>query len=176
MILRRSKFVNSISISLIFCFCSFAQAQQLNNSDFWQNVRFGGGLGIGISNNAFNVSLAPSGIYQVSESFATGAGLNLNYTKFNNDKFLAYGGSFMNFFNPIPQIQLSAELEQWRVNRNQVDFGGNTAEINYWTTALFLGIGYTSRNVTVGLRYDVIYDEQRSIYIDPLMPFFRFYF
>ena len=82
----------------------------------------------------------------------------------------------MNFFNPIPQIQLSAELEQWRVNRNQVDFGGNTAEINYWTTALFLGIGYTSRNVTVGLRYDVIYDEQRSIYIDPLMPFFRFYF
>lgn len=145
-------------------------------SDFWNRVRFGGGIGLGFANNIFNASVSPSGIYQANENFATGVGLNFNYAKFNDDKFIAYGASFMNFYNPIPAIQLSAEMEQWRVSRRQSGLGGGTAGNNYWTSALFLGIGYSTRNVTVGLRYDVLYDDAKSIYIDPLMPFFRVYF
>lgn len=159
-----------------FSLTSFkAKAQQLAKSAFWENVRYGGGLGLGFTNGGFNLALAPSAIYQVSPELASGVGLNLNYTKFNESKFLAYGASFMNFYNPIPSIQLSAELEQWRVNASQ-NFAGSTLEDNYWSTALFLGIGFTTRNVTMGLRYDVLFDENRSIYIDPLMPFFRVYF
>ena len=168
-----------LTISLFFFTFFVTQvvhSQQAPKSAFWQNVRFGGGLGLGFTNGGFNLALSPSGIYQMNENFATGVGLNFNYTKFNEDKFIAYGGSFMNFFNPIPEIQLSAELEQWRVNASQEVPGGIDFEDNFWTTALFLGIGYTSRNVTVGVRYDVIYDEERSIYIDPLMPFIRVYF
>ncbi|MDT0605739.1 alpha-ketoglutarate decarboxylase [Croceitalea rosinachiae] len=172
---KSQSFLSIALLSLVFCSIQNVYSQQLSKSDFWQNVRFGGGLGLGFTNGGFNVALSPSGIYQVNENFATGLGLNFNYTKFNNDTFTAYGGSFMNFFNLIPQIQLSAELEQWRVNSN-IGLDGADISENYWTTALFLGIGYTSRNVTVGLRYDIIYDDERSIYIDPLMPFIRFYF
>jgi len=161
--------------SLFFCLVSFLHAQQSSKSDFWRNVQYGGGIGLGFSNNAFNASLSPSAIYQVSESFATGAGLNINYTSFNNNTLFAYGGSLLNFYNPIPQIQLSAELEQWRVNQSQNSFGDIQPNLNFWTTALFLGIGYRTRNVTIGLRYDIIDDDQ-SIYVDPLIPFVRFYF
>lgn len=173
--LKSQSFLVTSLLFIVFSNIQNSNSQQSIKSDFWQNVRFGGGVGLGFTNGGFNVALSPSGIYQVNENFATGAGLNFNYTKFNNNTFTAYGGSFMNFFNPIPQIQLSAELEQWRVNSNLGLDGADISE-NYWTTALFLGIGYTTRNVTVGLRYDVIYDEERSIYIDPLMPFVRFYF
>lgn len=175
MILKSRLILSLCLLSIIVFGTQNVRSQQLFKGDFWQNVRFGGGLGLGFTNGGFNLALAPSGIYQVNESFATGLGLNFNYTKFNNNTFTAYGGSFMNFFNPIPQIQLSAELEQWRVNSSLGLDGADISE-NYWTTALFLGIGYTSRNVTVGVRYDLIYDDERSIYIDPLMPFIRFYF
>jgi len=99
----------------------------------------------------------------------------LNYAEFNEDRFLAYGGSLISLYNPIPQLQLSAELEQLRINRTIRGFPEDIEE-NYWSPALFLGLGYTTRNVTVGLRYNVLYDERDSIYADGLLPFVRFYF
>ncbi len=169
-----------LGIKIMFCILLFnntgGYSQQMGTSDFWQNMRYGGGLGLGVSNNAFNISLAPSALYQVNNDFATGIGLNFNYSKFDDDRLIAYGGSLLNFFNPIPQIQLSAELEQWRVNQRIETLVAGSFEENYWFTALFLGIGYSSRNVTVGLRYDVLYDTENSIYIDPLIPFIRVYF
>jgi len=176
MVLKRTFLFHLILVFSLLCAMAQTQAQQLPQNDFWGNVRYGGGLGLGFTNGGFNLALAPSAIYQASPEFASGVGLNLNYTKFNDNRFLAYGASFMNFFNPIPSVQLSAELEQWRVNASQSVINGPDFEENYWTTALFLGIGFTTRNVTVGLRYDVLYDEARSIYIDPLMPFIRVYF
>ncbi|WP_350284887.1 alpha-ketoglutarate decarboxylase [uncultured Croceitalea sp.] len=168
--------IRQITLILTFCCVSIVNSQQLTNNNFWENVRYGGGIGLGFSNNAFTAAISPSAIYQVSNSFATGVGLNFNYTKFDNDKFIAYGAGLMNFYNPIPEIQLSTELEQWRINRTEEISRGSTFKDNYWSTALFLGLGYTTRNVTVGLRYDILYDEDDSIYVDPLMPFVRVFF
>ena len=39
-----------------------------------------------------------------------------DHTKFGDQNFLGYGGSLIQLFNPIPNLQLSAELEQWRIN------------------------------------------------------------
>ncbi len=144
-------------------------------SNFWSELRYGGEIGLGFTNGGFNASISPSAIYPVSNEFAAGVSLNFNYAKFNEDKFLAYGGSLLSLYNPIPQLQLSVELEQLRINRT---FSGFTEDIeeNYWSPALFLGLGYTTRNVTVGLRYNVLYDENDSIYADGLLPFVRFYF
>lgn len=142
---------------------------------FWENVRFGGGLGLGLNSGGFNASVSPSAIYQFNEQFATGVSLNFNYAKFNDDKRLAYGASAIALYNPIDIIQLSVEFEQLRVNlRDQV--GATTFEDNFWSPGLFLGIGYTQRNFTVGIRYDVLYDENRSIYLDAWLPFVRVYF
>ena len=154
---------------------AFSANSQTSPSNFWNDVRFGAGIGLGFSNGYFNGSIAPSAIYQVNEQFATGVSLNFNYAKFDDDRLLAYGGSVLALYNPIPFIQLSSEWEQLRVNRTYALDGGNL-EDNYWSPALFLGIGYSNRNVTFGLRYDVLYDDNKSIYTNALMPFIRLYF
>ena len=82
----------------------------------------------------------------------------------------------MTFFNPIPAIQLSGEFEEIYVNRKEEFRGETIFEEQYWVPALFFGVGFGNRNVTVGVRYDVLYDRDKSIYIDPWVPFVRFYF
>ncbi len=153
----------------------FSGTSQKISNDFWDNVRFGGGIGLGFSNNYFNGSISPSAIYQINEQVSSGVGLNFNYAKFDDDKLLAYGGSILTLYNPIPYIQISGEWEQLRINRTYALEGGNL-EDNYWSPALFLGLGYSNRNVTFGLRYDVLYDENKSIYANALTPFVRLYF
>lgn len=150
-----------------------AQNQNTKN-DFWNNVRFGGGLGLGFTNGGFNGFIAPSALYQFNAQFATGIGLNFNYSKFEDYKFLAYGGSVLSLYNPVRYIQLSAEFEQLRINRSFALDDANS-ESNYWSPALFLGVGYSNRNVTFGIRYDVLYGN-KSIYADAWMPFVRVYF
>lgn len=146
-----------------------------NKSDFWGNVRFGGSIGLGFTNNGFNGSIAPSAIYQFNDRFAAGSSLSFNYAKFNYNKFLAYGGSILSLYNPIPQLQFSSEYEQLRINRTLFT-GTIDVEENYWLPSLFLGVGYSTYNVTFGLRYDVLYNENKSIYANALMPFVRVYF
>ena len=169
--LKKILFTLFITLNIIY---SFAQ-NSTNNSDFWNNVRFGGGIGLGFTNNGFNGSISPSVIYQFNDQLALGTSLNFNYAKFSDDKFLAYGGSVLSLFNPIPQLQLSTEFEQLRINRTLYTQTVNI-EDNYWLPALFVGIGYSTPNVTFGLRYDLLYNHKKSIYGNALMPFVRVYF
>ncbi len=169
--------LRKVFLSLFFVLTGlscFAQTKTAQNA-FWANVRYGGGLGLGFGNETFNAAISPSAIYQANEQIALGVGLNFNYSKFRESKLLAYGGSLMTLYNPIRPIQLSAELEQLRINR-QFELDGSKLKDNYWSPALFLGVGYTNGNVTFGIRYDVLYDENKSVYADPFMPFVRVYF
>ncbi len=161
-------------LTLLCCTSSFAQYQG-GQSDFWSRVRYGGGLGLGFSNNSFTIAVSPSAIYQVSDQFATGLGLSFNYSEFEESKFTAFGGRVVTFFNPIPAAQLSAEFEQIRVN-TQEEFLGERFEDSYWVPALYLGIGFGNRNVMAGFRYDVLYDDRKSIYASPWAPFVRVFF
>lgn len=159
---------------MLFGVICFAQ-NPYNKSEFWNKVHFGGGIGLGFTNGGFNGSISPSAIYQFNEQFATGISLNLNYAKFNENKLFAYGGSILSLYNPIPFLQLSGEFEQLRINKS-LGYTGLDIEQNYWSPALFLGIGYTSQNVTFGVRYDVLYNDTKSIYANAWMPFVRVYF
>tara|TARA_R110000868_G_scaffold37950_10_gene133504 strand:+ start:38 stop:553 length:516 start_codon:yes stop_codon:yes gene_type:complete len=171
MALKKLFFILLVTFNFNF---SFAQNSS-KNSDFWSNVRYGGGIGLGFSNSTFNASVSPSAIYQFNDLIAVGTSLNFNYAKFNDDKFLAYGGSILSLFNPIPQLQLSSEFEQLRINRTLYTQTINI-EDDYWLPALFVGLGYSTRNVTFGLRYDLLYNDRKSIYGNLLMPFVRVYF
>jgi len=166
----------AFALIVVFSFVSLTSfGQQLRpQNEFWRNVRYGGALGLGFGNDSFSIALAPSAIYQVSEKFATGISLNFEYSKFGDSEFTAYGGGILNFFNPIPAIQLSAILQPLRVSTNYSS-ASLLLDENYWTTALFMGVGYSTRNVTFGIQYDVLHDE-RSIYADPWVPFVRVYF
>ena len=171
---------NSIKKLALTCFavlsCTLCFAQyQGPQSDFWSRVRYGGGLGLGFGNNSFTIAVSPSAIYQVSNQFATGLALNFNYSEFDESKFRAIGGSIVSFYNPIPAAQLSAEFEQTYVNREDIILG-QRFEDKFWVPALYLGLGVGSRNVMVGLRYDVLFNSDKSIYANAWSPFVRVYF
>lgn len=150
--------------------------QITQKNEFWSSVRFGGGLGLNFGNNFTNVMVAPSAIYDVNPYFSIGLGLQGSYVKQKNfyDSYI-YGASIIGLFNPIPEVQLSAEIEQLRVNNTYTQF---TPEIedNFWNTALFLGAGYNFNGVTVGVRYNVLFKERDNVYHEAFMPFIRIYF
>ncbi len=150
-------------------------AQQKTNY-FWSHVRFGGGVGLNFGDEFFSGTLAPSAIYEFDNTFALGLGLNGTFDNQKNVyKSTILGGSIIGLFNVINELQLSAEFEQLNVNR-RYNTSLNIPNDTYWSPALFLGAGYRNGNVTFGMRYDVLYDKNKSIYIEPWAPFVRFYF
>jgi len=164
-------------IAVFFSCCLFAQQDDLQSeteNQFWRNVQFGGGIGLGFGSGYTDISLAPSAIYNFNKYVAFGVGAQYKYLK-QKDYYAShlYGGSLIGLLNPINQIQLSAELEQLRVNVN-LD-GSNSNSQNYWNTGLFIGAGYRSGNATIGARYNVLTDKN-NIYGSAFMPFFRMYF
>ncbi|RFN59532.1 hypothetical protein [Marixanthomonas ophiurae] len=149
------------------------QAQPENN--FWDRVRFGGGLGINIGNGYFSGTISPSAIYDFNRYFSAGPALQFSYQSGDNFNTVLYGASLITLFNPIPEIQLSAEVEQLRVNQT-IELEGGNFEDDFWNTALFAGAGYRNGNVTIGVRYNVLYKDNEDIYTSPWLPFVRFYF
>lgn len=164
-----------VFVTLIFSPKIAAQNETSTSSNaFWDNVQFGGGVGLGFANGSTNISISPSAIYNFNDYFSLGAGLQYSYVKQRND-FTSnlYGGSLIGLINPFEQIQLSAELEQLRVN---VDYGNFNGSENFWNTGLFLGAGFRNGNVTFGARYNVFHKENNNIYGEAFMPFVRVFF
>lgn len=152
-------------------------------SNFWQHVQIGGGLGLGFGSGYTDIGVSPSAIYNFNRYFAAGVGLTGSYVRYKNyshdiDEYRSYiyGGSVIGLFNPIEQIQLSVEVEQLRVASRLETFEEGTLHRDFWNTGLFLGIGYHTQNVTVGVRYNILQDSDKTVYADALMPFVRIYF
>ena len=142
--------------------------------EFWKKVQFGGGLGLGFGSDFTNISIAPNAVYNVNKYVGLGLGLQYSYLKQKN--FYSsnmYGASFITLINPIEQIQLSIELEQLRVN---VAYQNPDFSDDFWNTGLFLGAGYRTGNVTIGARYNVLFDKDKGVYGDAFMPFVRILF
>ncbi|RLJ65619.1 hypothetical protein CLV86_1196 [Lacinutrix venerupis] len=161
-------------LSIFFTTSVIAQSNNAKNN-FWEHVRFGGGLGLSTGNNIFSATIAPSAIYDFDSQFFLGVGLNYTYfSRKNIAKSTILGGSIIGLFNPIQEIQLSGEFEQNHVSRNF----DNPAIVDdeYWVSSFFIGAGYRTNNITIGVRYDVLYDEDKSIYANAWAPFVRVYF
>ena len=164
---------------LLFSIISNAQSsinqQPTVTSDFWNHVQFGGGLGLGFGNGYTNITVAPSAIYNFNQYVSAGLGLQYSYLK-QKDFYTSsqYGASVIGLFNPIEQIQLSLELEELRVNLKFDDPAINSND--FWNTGLFVGAGYRTENVTIGARYNLLFNKDKGVYGDALMPFVRVYF
>lgn len=166
---------------ILTCWVTFSIEGQNNSSTnrsvFWENVRFGGGIGLSFGDGFFSGTLAPSAIYEFNEMVAAGIGLNGTYSKRNDIyKSTILGGSILALFNPIHEVQLSTEFEQLHVSRIFDDPLISNIKDKYWYSGLFLGAGYRTGHVTIGIRYDVLYDDEKSIYADPWIPFVRVFF
>lgn len=158
---------------LFFLQVGMAQEQQ---TAFWSHMRFGGGLGLSFGNEFFSGTVVPSAIYEFNEQFALGLGANFTYNKQKNlYETIIVGGSVLGLYSVIPQLQFSAEFEQLNVSRT-FESDLRIPSDYYWYPALFVGAGYRNGNFTIGIRYDLLYDEQKSIYANAWMPFARVYF
>lgn len=154
-------------ISFLFC-CASLIAQE---SNFWNNVRFGGGFGLGFGNNNTTIAISPSAVYDFNEQFSLGAGIGYLYNKQNSFSSNVYSGSIISLYNPMNEIQLSAEFEQLFVNRRSRSF-----KENYNYPALYLGAAYRTGHVSFGIRYDVLYNKDKSIFASPISPIVRIFF
>jgi hypothetical protein len=143
-------------------------------NDFWRKVQFGGGIGMSFGSGYTDITISPSAIYNINSIVAVGTALQFGYVSAKNDySSTLYGASLIGLINPVPQVQLSVELEEINVNTDYKYYGVSES---FWNTSLYLGAGYRTGNVTVGIRYDVLFDDNRSYYSDAFMPFVRVYF
>ena len=169
-----------LTIVFLFGFNSEISAQEntemKTKSDFWNHVQFGGGLGLGIGNGYADIMVAPSAIYNFNQYVSAGLGVQYNYVK-QRDFYSAnmYGGSLITMINPIEVVQISAELEQLRINRTYEGTFGSASQ-DFWNTALFFGAGYRNENITLGIRYNILHRDRDNIYAEPFMPFVRIFF
>jgi len=171
------------TIGITICFLILStismaqQAPDKTSSEFWEKVRFGGGVGLSFGDGFFSATLAPQAIYQVNEIVGLGVGLNgtINNRK-DIYKSTILGGSLISTFNAFQGVQLSAEFEELNVNRKFDSNFASNLDDNYWYSALFLGAAYRTGNIAFGIRYDVLYDDEKSIYAEPWVPFMRVMF
>lgn len=165
----KKSFLFVLLVGILSIQATLAQSTDL----FSDRVHFGGSLGLSFGSGFTNIVVAPSVIYDVNQYFSAGAGIQGSYVNFkNNFESYIYGASLIALVNPIEQIQFSAELEQLRVNTTY----DNNFKDDFWNTALFLGAGYRTNNITVGVRYNVLFKESNNVYNEAFMPFVRVYF
>lgn len=170
-------YFGKVILLLIFFITSNDSKAQSQPNEFWQHVRLGGGIGLSFGDGFFSGTLAPSAIYQFNEQFAAGVALNGTYASLKNQyDATILGGSVLALYNVIPQIQISTEFEQLHVNRNYEYLNLPDFTEKYWYPALFIGVGFHSNNFTLGIRYDVLFDDDKSIYANAFAPFVRVYF
>lgn len=166
-------------ISFLFLNSVFAQNEDPGlpapQYRFWDNVRYGGSLGLSLGNGNFTGALAPSAVYDFNRYFSSGIVLSGAYTSQDFYKATSLGGSVIGMFRPIKEIQLSTEYEQLNINR-RYEYDGGTFRDQEWVPALFLGIGFNTGPVVTGVRYDVLHDKNKSFYSSAFMPFVSVYF
>ncbi|GGX24696.1 hypothetical protein [Aquimarina muelleri] len=174
-------YINPKILVLVLIILFSLQKSYSQDNSFWSNVRFGGNLGIGFSNDTFNAVVAPSAIYEFNKWFSAGLGVSFGYSSFDNKRLnqkinsTNYGASIITLLNPFPKLQISAEFEEMGVSRN-IKFSDKKITEDYWYPALFIGAGYRVGFMALGIKYDVLYDDKKSIYGSAYTPFLRVYF
>ena len=183
----KRKLLNTFFYTLIFLNSAHLFSQQdsipKTKSVFWQKVHYGGGLGLAFSNGYSNFSLSPTGYYHINKTVSVGAGISGSYVAQESNpsnynalgyKSIVFGGSVIGLLHPIENIQLSTEIEQLRVTRKFDEVNSN--KDSFWNTAVFLGVGYRSQNVTFGARFNLLHANQNNIYGQSWLPFVRVMF
>lgn len=170
--------MRTLFITILFLGVQLAFSQQqdsLSKPKFTDRLHFGGGFNIGISQYNTTIGISPSALYEVSEKLGAGVSLSYIYSKWRRDDFSynVFGGGVFVQYRPIIQFQLTSEFELMHIIKNS----GSGYKDAYNVPALYLGAGYAiGKFGVIGVRYDVLWEEGKSIYREPLSPYIRVYF
>lgn len=152
-------------ILIVFSLGTFSQ-----KSNFWKNVQFGGGFTLGFGSQT-TIGISPSAIYNFKNGLSVGTGVNYLYSEINNFSTSLYGASILSFYQTKFGVQLSSEFD-YNFAKQSNTFGSVKTSF----PALHLGIAYNQGKFSFGVRYDVLYDENKSVFASPISPIVRFYF
>lgn len=164
--------------AIVFGFLSqetYAQVTQVTVPDSTATaekpLKFGCGFGLSFVGGT-NIGLSPHLIYSISDKFSLGAGLQGNYTSIKDlQKTFTFGGNALAQYNPIPRLSTLVEFVQLKVNTTTEAVTGDIEE-DYWDTALFVGAGLNVTNkISLGAKYNLLYDSDESVYTSPIIPF-----
>ena len=157
-------------IFLLFLFI-FSMNSHAQKTDFWENVQYGGGFTVNFGNQT-TIGVSPSAVYNFNNGFSLGTGVTYIYSKFEDSKTNVYGASIISLYQiPKINIQLSGEYEHSFAKQTV-----GASSFNSDFPALYLGAAYNKGKFAFGFRYDVLYDENKSVYASAFSPIVRFYF
>jgi long-subunit fatty acid transport protein len=156
---------------IFFCFVLSSIVSFSQDSNFWDNVRFGGTFGLSFGSNSTTIAVSPSAVYDFNEEFSIGASIGYLYNKSKSYSANIYSASIITLYRPIRTIEFSGELIQSYVNKTI-----GAIKDNYSYPSLNLGAAYVTGKISFGVQYDVLHKENKSIYSNPLSPFVRVFF
>lgn len=154
-----------------FSFFIYSTIAFTQEDNFWNNVRFGGDVSFGFGSNNTTLSISPAAVYDFNESFSIGVAIGYAYNKNDGLSSNIIAPKVITLFRPIREIEFSADLQQMYVNTN---INGTSRRYNY--PALNIGASYRIGVVSLGIQYDVLYEENKSVYASAFSPIVRVFF
>ncbi|MEJ1222526.1 alpha-ketoglutarate decarboxylase [Sediminicola sp. 1XM1-17] len=134
-------------------------------------LKFGMGFGLNFVGGT-NISLSPNLTYNVSEKVGIGVGLQGSYAAIKDlQNTTTFGGNIIAQYSPIKKITTLIEFVELNVTTKTETPTGQIKE-TYWDSALFVGAGYNiTAKIAIGAKYNLLYDEDESVYTSPVLPF-----
>lgn len=164
------KIISLVVLLTVFQF-GFSQIS-IGSSATEGKLRVGGGVGLNFGNNGyFGFNVAPSIGYMLAPNLETGITVGYQYSK--NDFYksnLFSGGPYANY-HIIPGLFARGHYEYFSGTQT---ITSTNEKRDFDESALWLGGGYQSRGpvrLQVGLMYNVLHDDDKSIFSSPIRPF-----
>ncbi|MBT8261288.1 MAG: hypothetical protein KJO05_00595, partial [Bacteroidia bacterium] len=136
-----------------------------------KRLKFGVGFGLNFVGGT-NISLAPNLIYTVSNKVSIGGGVQGSYSAIKDlQSTTTIGGNVVTLYTPVKMITTLVEFVELYVSTKTETMEGDIKE-TYWDSALFVGGGLNvTDKILIGAKYNVLYDEEESVYTSPVIPF-----
>ncbi len=141
-----------------------------------KRLKFGIGFGLNFVGGT-NINLSPNLTYKVSEMVSFRGGLQGSYSSIKNiQNTTTFGANVMGIYSPVNKISMLLEFVELRVLTETETLQGKNKN-NYWDSALFIGAGFNvTRKILIGAKYNVLYDENESVYTSAIIPFVNIIF
>lgn len=111
-------------------------------------------------------------MYAVSDKVSFGAGLQGNYTAIKDvQSTTTFGINLLTQYSPVKKLITLVEFAELNVNTKQETLNGDIKD-SFWESILFVGAGLNVTNkIALGVKYNVLYKEDESVYTSPIIPF-----